>query len=61
MAKSKLTDQDVLEEIKKLENDPAVRLGRAYLERRNKQRQRLYMLRYYQKKGLECAGVLQND
>ena len=59
MAK-KLTDEEVLKEIEKLEKDSAVKLGRSYVQKQLRMRKKLYQLRWYQKKGLECAGCL-ND
>jgi hypothetical protein len=50
-----LTDEQVEEEIAKLEGSPLVKLARKELRVRYKRRQRLYTLRNLEKKGKELA------
>ena len=54
-----LTDEQVEQEIAKLEESPLVRLARKEERIRYRRRQRLYMLRSYEKKGKELqeAGI----
>ena len=54
-----LTDEQVEQEIEKLEGSPLVKLARKEERIRYKRRQRLYMLRNYEKKGKELmeAGI----
>ena len=54
-----ITDEQVEKEIEKLEGSPLVKLARKEERVRYKRRQRLYMLRNYEKKGKELqeAGI----
>lgn len=51
MRTSKLTDEDVEQEIKKLQKSPYVKLSRAEYVIREKRRQYLYSLRWHEKNG----------
>lgn len=51
-----LTDEQVELEIKKLQDSPLVKLARKEERIRYARRQRLYMLRQYEKKGKELAA-----
>lgn len=55
MAKTILTDEEVAEEIKRLMNSPNVKLARKEERVRNRQRQKLYQLRVWEKKGQALA------
>ena len=60
MANSKyLTDEQVEQEIARLTASPLVKLARREEAVRNRRRQYMYQLRFYEKKGkeLELAGV----
>ena len=55
MPKSKLTDMDVEMEIKRLQNNEFVKLGRAEERDKYRRRQYLYQLRQYEKRGKELS------
>lgn len=59
MAKEFFTDEQVDAEIERLRNSPYVKLARREEAIRNRRRQYMYQLRFYEKKGkeLELAGV----
>jgi hypothetical protein len=59
MLNKKLTDEEVEEEILRLQQSHYVRLGRKEEAIRNKRRQYMYTLRMYEKKGrqLEAEGI----
>ena len=59
MLNRKLTDEEVEEEILRLQQSPHVKLGRKEEAIRNKRRQYMYQLRMYEKKGrqLESEGI----
>ena len=57
MAKSKLTDQDVEKEIKRLQQNEFVKLARAEERDKYRRRQYLYQLRQYEKRGKELADA----
>lgn len=59
MAKEIFTDEQVDAEIERLRNSPYVKLARREEAIRNRRRQYMYQLRFYEKKGkeLELAGV----
>lgn len=48
-----LTDEEVRAEIEKLKGNPDVKLARAEQRVKNRERQRLYSLRYLAKRGAE--------
>lgn len=51
-----ISDERVEEEIKMLENSQYVKLARKEERIRNKRRQRLYILRRYEKRGKQLAA-----
>ena len=59
MANQFLTDEQVEEEILRLQRSPLVKLARKEEAIRNRRRQYMYQLRMYEKKGraLEAEGV----
>ena len=59
MAKEVFTDEQVEEEILRLQASPHVKLARREEALRNRRRQYMYTLRMYEKKGkaLEAQGV----
>lgn len=59
MAKEFFTDEQVDAEIERLKKSPLVKLARREEAVRNRRRQYMYQLRFYEKKGkeLELAGV----
>ena len=59
MLNKKLTDEEVEEEIFRLQQSHHVKLGRKEEAIRNKRRQYMYTLRMYEKKGkqLEAEGI----
>lgn len=59
MAKEFFTDEQVDAEIERLRNSPYVKLARREEAVRNRRRQYMYQLRFYEKKGkeLELAGI----
>ena len=59
MAKEFFTDEQVDAEIERLRNSPHVKLARREEAVRNRRRQYMYQLRFYEKKGkeLELAGI----
>lgn len=59
MAREYLTDEQVEQEIKRLQESPRVKLARKEEAIRYRRRQYLYTLRMYEKKGkaLEKAGI----
>ena len=59
MAQMTMTDEQVEEEILRLQTSPHVKLARREEAIRNRRRQYMYQLRMYEKKGkqLEAQGV----
>lgn len=59
MAKEFFTDEQVDAEIERLKKSPLVKLARREEAVRNRRRQYMYQLRFYEKKGkeLELAGI----
>ena len=57
MRENWLSDEQVEEEIEKLQGSPLVKLARKEQRIRYKRRQYLYMLRNYEKKGKELAAA----
>ena len=57
MRENWLSDEQVEAEIEKLEGSPFVKLARKEERVRYKRRQRLYMLRNYEKKGKELVSA----
>ena len=59
MAKEFFTDEQVDAEIERLKKSPLVKLARREKAVRNRRRQYMYQLRFYEKKGkeLELAGI----
>ncbi len=55
MAKSYLSDEQVEQEIKRLNADPNVKLAKREERIKNKRRLHLYRLRAYEKRGKELA------
>ena len=55
MRKSKLTDEDVEQEIKRLQKSPYVKLSRAEYAIRERRRQYLYNLRWHDVNGRRLA------
>lgn len=51
-----MTDEQVEEEILRLQNSPLVKLARREEAIRNRRRQYMYQLRMYEKKGKELAA-----
>lgn len=63
MNKDNLTDMEVELEIEQLRNSEAVKLARAEQRHKYRQRQRLYTLRWLEKRGQELMklGISEND
>lgn len=57
MARQGLTDAQVEQEIKKLQQSPMVKLAKREEQIRYRRRQYLYCLRQYEKKGKELADA----
>lgn len=57
MRNEALTDEQVEQEIEKLQDSPFVKLARREQRLRYKRRQHLYTLRNYEKKGKELAAA----
>ena len=59
MAKKRMTDQEVRSEIERLQKSQYVKLARKEEIVRNRERQYMYQLRWYEKKGMALseAGV----
>lgn len=57
MSKEWLTDEQVEEEIARLQESPLVKLARKEERIRYRRRQQLYCLRQYEKKGKELADA----
>lgn len=59
MSKKQLTDEEVEEEIKRLNNSKAVKLSKLEQKMKYKRRQLLYTLRWHEKHGkeLQDAGI----
>ena len=63
MAREEFSDEQVEEEILRLQSSPYVKLARREEAIRNRRRQYLYTLRMYEKKGkvLEAQGITMED
>ena len=55
--KNRLTDEEVSKEIERLRKSENVKLARAEVRVKYKERQKLYLLRYYEKRGAELAAA----
>lgn len=63
MAREEFSDEQVEEEILRLQSSPYVKLARREEAIRNRRRQYMYTLRMYEKKGkvLEAQGITMED
>lgn len=56
--KKKMTPEEIKAEIAALMNDPDVKAAKKYYAEQYKDRQRLYQLRWYAKKGRQMRGEI---